>query len=100
MSIDQKLLERLKNLTPIEKNHYIQDNMGQVEFPTIQFLKCIWNRKYMSFWQNFVKILYGQNGSDRIVHIASWSEFARNIVKFNMNRTICDFDKDWPKFTK
>ena len=45
LSFDQNLLERLENATPIEKNHYMKDNMGQIVLPPIQFLKCIWNRK-------------------------------------------------------
>ena len=28
LSFDQNLLERLKNVTQIEKNYYIKDNMG------------------------------------------------------------------------
>ena len=46
------------------------------------------------------KTLYGQYESNRIVRIVSWSEFATNIVKFNIDQTICDFDKDWPKLTR
>ena len=54
----------------------------------------------MSLWWNFIKILYGQYGSDCIVCIVSWSEFARNIIKLNIDQSISDFDKDWSKFTK
>ena len=54
----------------------------------------------MSLWWNLIKILYGQYGSNRNVCIVSWSEFVRNIVKFNTDRSMCNFDKDWPKFTK
>ena len=64
------------------------------------FLNAFEIENSMSLWWNFIKILYGQYGSNRIVHIVSWSEFARNIVKFNIDRSICDLDKDWPKFTK
>ena len=45
LSFDQNLLERLKNATSIEKNNYVKDNMSQIVFPQIQFLKCTWNRK-------------------------------------------------------
>ena len=41
LSFDQNLLERLKNATQIEKNHYLKDNMDQVVLSLIQFLKCI-----------------------------------------------------------
>ena len=54
----------------------------------------------MRFWWNFIKTLYGHYGSNHIVCIVSWSEFARNIAKFNIDWTICDFDKDWSKLTK
>ena len=40
LSFDQNLLERLKNATSIEKNNYVKDNMSQIVFPQIQFLKC------------------------------------------------------------
>ena len=29
--------------------------------------------------------------------VLSVSEFARNIVKLNIDRSICHFDKEWPK---
>ena len=38
-------------------------------------------------------------GSNHIVGIVSWSEFARNFAKFNIVRTICALDKDWSNFT-
>ena len=69
--------------------------MGQIVLLLIQFLKSIWNKKW-----NFIKTLYGQYGSNCIVRIISWSEFARSIAKFNIDWTIWDFDKDWSKFTK
>ena len=47
----------------------------------------------MSLWLNFVKTLYGGCGSNRIVRVVSWSEFARNIAKLNIDRTLCDFTK-------
>ena len=30
----------------------------------------------------------------------AWSEFATYIAKVNIDQTICEFDKDWSKFTK
>ena len=66
LSLDQNLPQRLENTTQIEKNHYIKDNMGQIVLFLIQFLKCIWNKKW-----NFMKILYGQYGSNRIVGVIS-----------------------------
>ena len=35
-----------------------------------------------------------------ILSVLSLDQFARNIVKFNIDRTICDFDKDSSNFTK
>ena len=54
----------------------------------------------MSLWWNVMKTLCGQYGSNHIVRIVSWLEFARNIAKFNIDRTICNLDKEWSKFTK
>ena len=79
----------------IEKNYYIKDNMGQIVLPLAQVLKCIWNKNW-----NFIKTLYGQYGSNRIVRTISWSEFARNNGKFYIDRTIWDFDKEWSNFNK
>ena len=90
----QSLLEWSENATQIEKNHY-KDNMDQIVLLLLQFLKFIWNKKW-----NFIKTLYWRSGSNRIVRIISWLEFARNIAKFNIDWTICDFDKHWSKFTK
>ena len=42
----------------------------------------------------------GQYGSNCIVGIVSWLEFAWNITKCNIDRTIYNVDKDWSKFTK
>ena len=88
--------QNLENATQIESNYYIKDNIGQTVLLSNEF--DIENS--MSLWWNFIKIVYGQYGSNSIVGIVSWLEFARNIVKLNIDRSICHFDKEWPKFTK
>ena len=100
LSSDQNLLERLENATQIQNNHYIKDNMGQIVLRPIQFSNAFETENSMSLWWNLRKMLYGQNGSNYIACIVSSSEFARNILKFKIDRCICDFDKYWPKFTK
>ena len=40
------------------------------------------------------------NMGQTVLSVLSLSEFARKIVKFNVNQTICDFDKDRSKFIK
>ena len=40
------------------------------------------------------------NMGQTVLSVLSLSEFARKIAKFNINQTICDFDKDWSKFIK
>ena len=47
-----------------------------------------------------MKILNRQYGSNLIAHIASYSEFLRNIAKFNIGQTIRAFDKLIFKFSK
>ena len=54
----------------------------------------------MSPWWTITKTLCGQYGSNCIVHIVSWLEFARNISKFNIDWTVYNVDKGWSKFTK
>ena len=79
---EQHLSKTLENATKIENNHYIKDNMSQILLSLIQV-------SYM-----------GQYGSNRIVRVVSWLEFARNITKCNIDWTIFNFDKDWSKFAK
>ena len=74
--------------------------MGEVCYLWFNFLNAFEIENTMRFWWNFIKTLYGQYGSNRIVRIVSWLEFARNVAKFNIDRIICDFDKDWSNFTK
>ena len=73
-----------------------------VKFCYLQFsfLNAFKIENSMSLWWNIIKTLSGQYGSNCIVCIISWLEFARNIAKFNINQTICNVDKDWSKFTK
>ena len=52
----------------------------------------------MSLWWTLIKTLYGQYRSNRIARIVSWSEFVSNIVKFNIYRSTCVFDKGWSFF--
>ena len=40
------------------------------------------------------------NMGQTVLSVLSLSEFARKIAKFNINQTMCDFDKDWSKFIK
>ena len=71
-------------------------------------LRCLWFNflnvfeieNSMSVWWDFMKILNRQYGSNLIAHIASYSEFLRNIAKFNIGQTICAFDKWIFKFSK
>ena len=39
------------------------------------------------------------NLSNGLNQTAFWSEFPRNFVKFNINQTICAFDKNWSNFS-
>ena len=73
-----------------------------VQFCYLQFssLNAFEIENSMSLWWNVIKTLCGQYGSNLIARIVSWLEFARNIAKFNIDRTICNVDKDWSKFTK
>ena len=83
-----------------KNNHYIQDK--KVKFCCLWFslLNAFEIENSMCLWWNVIKILCGQYGSNRIVRIVSWSEFARNIAKLNIDQILCSADKDWPKFTK
>ena len=64
------------------------------------FLNVFEIENSMSVWWDFMKILNGQYGSNLIAHIASYSEFLRNIAKFNIGQAICTFDKWLFKFSK
>ena len=100
LSFDQNLSETLENATQIENNHYIKDNMSQVCCLQFSFLIAFEIENSIGLWWNIIKTLCGQYGSNRIVRIVSWLEHARNIAKLNIDRTICNVDKDWSKFTK
>ena len=39
LSFDQNFLKRLENAMQIENNHYINDSIGHIVLPPIQFLK-------------------------------------------------------------
>ena len=66
-----------------------------VKFCCLQFilLNAFEIENSMRLWWNVIKPLCGQYGSNQI----SWLEFARNTAKFNIDRTICNVDKDWSK---
>ena len=57
--------QNLENATQIESNYYIKDNIGQTVLLSNEF--DIENS--MSLWWNFIKIVYGQYGSNSIVGI-------------------------------
>ena len=98
LSLDQNLLEGLENTTQMKKIT-LRTIYIKMCCLLLNFLNALEIENSMSLWWNLIKILYGQYGSNHVC-IVSWSEFARNIVKFNTDRSMCDFDKDWPKFTK
>ena len=54
----------------------------------------------MGLWWNLINPLCGQYWSNHIVRIVYRLEFARNIAKLNIDRTICNADKDWSKLIK
>ena len=64
------------------------------------FLNAFEIENSMSLWWNIIKTLCGKYGSNHIVCIVSWLEFAGNIAKFNIDQTTYNVNKDWSKFTK
>ena len=103
LSFDQNLLETLENATQIEKQSLLRTIWVKFCYLRFSFLNASEIENSMSFWWSVIKTLCGQYGSNcivRTVRIVSWLEIARNIAKFNIDRTICYVDKNWSKFTK
>ena len=73
-----------------------------VKFCCLRF--SFWNafkiENSMSLWWNVIKTLCRHYRSNCIFRIVSWWELARNVAKFNLDRSIYNVDKDWWNFTK
>ena len=89
------LLQKLENARQIDKKKKIISKTIWVRLCCLwfNFLNVFEIENSMSVWWDFMKILNRQYGSNLIAHIASYSEFLKNIAKFNIGQTICAFDK-------
>ena len=95
------LLQKLENARQIDQKKIISKTIWvRLCCLWFNFLNVFEIENSMSVWWDFMKILNRQYGSNLIAHIASYSEFLRNIAKFNIGQTICAFDKLIFKFSK
>ena len=95
------LLQKLENARQIDQKQIISKTIWvRLCCLWFNFLNVFEIENSMSVWWDFMKILNRQYGSNLIAHIASYSEFLRNIAKFNIGQTICAFDKLIFKFSK